>query len=72
MGLVGPAKMPREIVERLNREFGAAMKKPEVVAEMDRQGFALTPSTPDELAVLTKQQIEVYGRLLKEAGVKPE
>ncbi|MBK8741668.1 MAG: tripartite tricarboxylate transporter substrate binding protein [Betaproteobacteria bacterium] len=72
MGLFGPAKMPREIVERLNREFGAAMKRPDVIAEMDRQGFALTPSTPEQLGVLTRQQIDVYGRLLKEAGVKPE
>jgi len=72
MGLFGPARMPREIVDRLNKEFVAVMQRPEVIAEMDRQGFALTPSSPEQLGVLVKEQIEIYGRLLRAAGVKPE
>jgi tripartite-type tricarboxylate transporter receptor subunit TctC len=72
MGLFGPAKMPREIVERLNREFGAAMARADVQAAMEKQAFALTPSTPGELAAFVKEQMESYRRILRAAGVEPD
>lgn len=72
MGLVGPAKMPRDIVERLNREFVAAMKRPDVVAAMEKQLFQLNPSTPEQFAAFVKEQIDSYGSLLRAAGVKPD
>ena len=71
-GLFGPAKMPREVVERLNKEFGAAMKRQEVQDAMEKQAFALTPSTPGELAAFVKEQMESYRRILRAAGVEPE
>ena len=72
MGLVGPAKLPREIVDRLNREFVAAMKRAEVIAAMEKQLFQLNPTTPEQFAVFVKEQIESYGSLLRAAGVKPD
>jgi tripartite-type tricarboxylate transporter receptor subunit TctC len=71
-GLFGPAKMPREVVERLNREFGAAMARADVQAAMERQAFALSPSTPERLGAFVKEQIESYRRTLRAAGVEPE
>jgi tripartite-type tricarboxylate transporter receptor subunit TctC len=71
-GLFGPARMPREIVERLNREFGAAMARADVQAAMERQAFALSPSSPGELAAFVKEQMESYRRTLRAAGVEPE
>jgi tripartite-type tricarboxylate transporter receptor subunit TctC len=71
-GLFGPAKMPRDVVERLNREFGAAMARPDVQAAMERQAFALSSSSPEQLGALVKEQIESYRRTLQAAGVEPE
>jgi len=71
-GLFGPAKMPREITERLNREFIAAMGRAEVQAALDKQGFALNPSSPEQLAQLVKEQLESYRRVLRAAGVEPD
>ena len=70
--LYGPAKMPREVVERLNREFGVAMAKPEVLEQMTKQAFFLSHSTPEWLAAFTKEQLEAYRRVLRDAGVQPE
>jgi tripartite-type tricarboxylate transporter receptor subunit TctC len=70
--LYGPAKMPKDLVERLNREFVAAMKRPDVMAAMDKQAFILNPSTPEELGAFTKEQFEDYKRILREAGIQPE
>ena len=71
-GLFGPAKMPREVVERINREFLAAMKRPEVIAAMDKQAFAMSPSTPEQLGAHVKEQLDSYRRILRAAGVQPE
>ena len=71
-GLFGPAKMPREVVERLNKEFGAAMTRAEVQAAMDKQAFALSPSSPEKLAAFVKEQMESYRRILRAAGVEPD
>ncbi len=70
--LYGPAKMPRDLIDRINKEFVAAMNRPDVIAQMNKQAFALTPSTPEELAAFTKEQIEDYRRVLRAAGVQPE
>ena len=71
-GLFGPAKMPREVVERLNREFGAAMGRADVQAGMEKLAFALSPSTPEQLGAFVKDQMESYRRTLQAAGVQPE
>jgi tripartite-type tricarboxylate transporter receptor subunit TctC len=71
-GLFGPAKMPRDIVMRLNREFGLALRNPENIAALQKQGFPLTSSTPEELAALVKDQLDSYTRILRAAGVQPE
>lgn len=70
--IYGPAGMPRELVQRLNRELVAAMKKPEVVSAMERQGVALSPSTPEQLAAYLKEQIEAWKRAVAIAGIQPE
>jgi len=71
-GLFGPARMPREVVTKLNREFGAAMARADVQAAMERQAFALSPSSPEQLATFVKEQMENYRRTLRAAGVEPE
>lgn len=71
-GLYGPAKLPRDIVMRLNKEFHDAMKRPDVVAAMDKQAFHLSTSTPEELAAFTRAQMEAYRSILQAAGVQPE
>ena len=71
-GLFGPAKMPREVVERINKEFVAAMGRADVQAAMEKQAFSLSPSSPDKLAAFVKEQMESYRRILRAAGVEPE
>jgi len=70
--LYGPGKMPKELTDKINREFVAAMKRPDVIAQMEKQAFILNPSTPEELAAFTKEQIEEYRRITRAAGIQPE
>jgi tripartite-type tricarboxylate transporter receptor subunit TctC len=70
--LYGPAKLPREIVQRLNKEFHDAAKRPEVVAALEKQAFTISLSTPEELGAFTKSQLEAYRGILKSIGIQPE
>lgn len=67
--LFGPAKMPKEIVDRLARETAAVVARPEVREQLERYAFDGRSSTPDELAVYLKGQVEVWSRTAKEVGV---
>jgi tripartite-type tricarboxylate transporter receptor subunit TctC len=70
--LYAPAKLPRELQQRIHKEFTDAMKRPDVVAQMDKQAFLLTGSTPEELGAFTKAQLEAYRAILKSVGIQPE
>lgn len=70
--VVGPARMPPEVVERLNREIVAAIAKPEVISVAERQAFQLTGSTPARLGAFMKDQLDSYRGMLKAAGLEPE
>jgi len=71
-GLFGPARMPADVVARLNKEFVAAMGRPDVQEAMQKQAFVLTPSTPEKLAAYVKEQLESYRNILKAVGIQPE
>ncbi len=71
-GLFGPAKMPAELVARLNKEFVAAMGRPDVQEAMQKQAFVLTPSSPEKLAAYLKEQLASYRSILQSLGIQPE
>lgn len=68
----GPKGLPRDIVDRLNKEFNAAASRPEVQATLEKQAFQPVGSTPEQLGVLVKEQYQAYRDTLKAAGVEPE
>lgn len=70
--LYGPAKLPREIVERVNKEFLAAAQRPEVQATLERQAFVFVGSTPEKLAVFTKEQNDEYRAMMRVTGMEPD
>ena len=71
-GVFGPAKMPADVAQRLNREFVAAIGRPEVQAAMAKQAFMLTGTSQDKLAALVREQLDSYKSTLKLAGIEPE
>lgn len=70
--LYGPAGMPKEAVERLNREFNLVLQRPEVRAKLLTLGIEAVGSTPEALASFTREQSQIYVRLVKEFNIQPE
>ena len=72
VALFGPARMPPEVVARINKEFNAAMQLPGMRDQIERQGVQLAGSTPAELGSFIKVQLDAWGRAFREAGMQPE
>ena len=71
-GMFGPARMPKDITERLNRELNALLKRPEVRESLAKQAFDAKGATTEEFSVYVKDQYEIWGRAIREAGIQPE
>jgi tripartite-type tricarboxylate transporter receptor subunit TctC len=69
---VAPAKTPRDIVARLNREIVKALHAPEVKDLLNKQGLEPAPGTPEELARFIRSEHDTWGRVVKQAGIKVE
>jgi tripartite-type tricarboxylate transporter receptor subunit TctC len=71
-GVFGPPKLPREIVERVNKEVNAALKRPEVLEKLQSYGYAAEGSTPERLLEINRADLELWRRLVKEARIPLE
>src|SRR5258706_9949689 len=70
--LFGPAGLPPEIALRLSKELGTIMARPQIREQIDRQGFALAGSSPEELRRFIRQQLDAWAQGFREAGIQPE
>lgn len=70
--VVAPATTPVEIVERLRSEIGAALEHPATRERLGTLGVELKGSTRDELRAFMRDEVERWGGIAREAGVKPE
>ena len=71
-GFLGPKDMPRELVERLNKELVKALANPQVVAAMNKTGVEPQSSSPAEFADYIKREYDTWGKVVKEAGIKAQ
>jgi tripartite-type tricarboxylate transporter receptor subunit TctC len=72
VGIVGPAGIPRDIVERLNTELRKTLAKPEIRAKLEEMGAEVASSTPQEMDQFVRQQLDRWGSQIRAAGIQPE
>ena len=70
--IVGPAAMPKDVVERLNKELATILATAEIKDQINKQAFAAKSSSPAELGVIIKEQLETWGRVMKDAGIEQQ
>jgi tripartite-type tricarboxylate transporter receptor subunit TctC len=64
--------MPKDIVERLNREVNVLLKRPEVIEKLQSYGYSPEGSTPERLLEVNRADLELWRKLVKEAGIPLE
>jgi tripartite-type tricarboxylate transporter receptor subunit TctC len=72
IGYLGPAGIPRPIVERVNASVTKALAAAEVRKFFDDNGAQAIGGSPDEFTAAVKKDFEVTGALVKKIGIQPE
>ena len=71
-GVVAPAGTPRAVIERLRREIKAAIDAPEMRERLLQNAFEPIADTPAEFARYLATERVKWGKVVREAQVKPE
>jgi tripartite-type tricarboxylate transporter receptor subunit TctC len=71
-GFFGPAGLPHPIVGRLNAEMVKGLNAADVQATANKAGLTVIANTPEQFLALIKEDLEVFGKAIRAAGLKPE
>jgi len=71
-GLSAPAGASREIVDRLNAAFNAAIKEPDLVDRLARMGFGLVGGTPEQFSAMLERSVTTWSRVIREGNITLE
>jgi tripartite-type tricarboxylate transporter receptor subunit TctC len=69
-GLVGPKGLPKDIVQRLNKEINVAVHSEELKKVLSSDGLEPAGGTPEELAALLKSEVARWAQVVKRANIK--
>jgi tripartite-type tricarboxylate transporter receptor subunit TctC len=72
IGLLAPAKTPRDIVNKLNAEVTKIMQQPEVRERMAKLGAEAMPMSPEQFDAYIKEEVATLGAVMKAAGTKAQ
>jgi hypothetical protein len=67
-----PAGTPPAVIARLNKDITAALSLPDVKDKYADMGLEVAPSTPAELAQVTKRDYDKFGKIIKDNNIKAE
>jgi tripartite-type tricarboxylate transporter receptor subunit TctC len=69
-GLFGPARLPADTTQRLNRAFVDALNSAEVKARMATLMAEPSPTSPEQFAAFVRAELAKYERVVKASGAK--
>ena len=72
LGMFVPAKTPPDIVARINAEIARILNGPDVKARLVPQGMDIATGSPEELARVIREDDARWGKVIRDAGIKPE
>jgi tripartite-type tricarboxylate transporter receptor subunit TctC len=71
-GLLAPAGTPKDAVAKLNASANAAMKQEDVRARLTGAGIEIQGGTPEQFGKVIRDEVDKWGRIVREAGIQPE
>jgi tripartite-type tricarboxylate transporter receptor subunit TctC len=72
VGAFAPAKTPKAIIERLNREIVAALNRKEIADKIVALGGSPMPMSPSDFDAFMRKEIAVNAEIVKASGYKPQ
>jgi tripartite-type tricarboxylate transporter receptor subunit TctC len=71
-GVMGPANMPRDVIDRLNGAVVKAIAQKDVQEKFIAGGSEPESSTPEQFAQLIRDDVAKFARIVKAAGIVPQ
>lgn len=71
-GMIGPANMPKDVVQRINTAIVDTLKQKNIIDRMLKDGAVPTPSSPEEFSAYMKSELRKWGEVVKMANVRAE
>ena len=71
-GMVAPAGVPPAIVNKIAAEVARIVRLPDVAQRFQLDGAEPVGSTPQEFAAFLKTEMQQWGKVIRDAGIKPE
>ena len=72
LGMFVPAKTPPDVVAKINTEISRILNSAEVKAKLVPQGMDIATGSPEALARIIREDDARWGKVIRDAGVKPE
>jgi tripartite-type tricarboxylate transporter receptor subunit TctC len=71
-GFLGPANLPQPVLTRLNAELVKGLKAPDLQPKFDAMGAIVIANSPQEFREMYMAGFDVYGKIIKAAGIQAE
>lgn len=71
-GMWAPAATPAAVVQKLNAAMNAIVQEPAIREQFSKLGMQPAPMKPEEFARFVRSEIDVYKRIVKQAGIEPQ
>ena len=71
-GFIAPAGVPREILAKLNTEVNAALATPDVREKFANAGLVPVGGSTEQFDALIRSEMERWGRVIRERGIKAQ
>jgi tripartite-type tricarboxylate transporter receptor subunit TctC len=72
LGLLAPAKTPKDIVAKINAEVNKALRDPDLISKLAQQGTVAAGGSPDDFRTLISTEIKNWKETAQRAGMKAE
>jgi tripartite-type tricarboxylate transporter receptor subunit TctC len=72
LGMLAPAKTPREVVAKVNGEINRALRSPDMIERLAKLGSEPMPMTPEQFDAFIAREYEVLGKVMRDAGATPQ
>ena len=71
-GVFAPGKMPKDVLNKLSREIARIVKLPDVSEKLIAQGAIPVGNTPEEFSAFVKREMNTWGKVAQQVGLKPD
>jgi tripartite-type tricarboxylate transporter receptor subunit TctC len=71
-GILAPAGTPKEIVDQVHAALAAAQDSPDTRKRLESEGADVVRMSPEEFGAFTVSEMEKWGKVVKESGIKAQ